>query len=246
MVEPAVEPDAESVHPLRRRTWRRVLLADRALEPELVDRLWNDADAVVDAGEVIKLGDRCTVVTIEHQNERYVLKRFNRRDPVHSVLHWPLRSRARWCWINARRLLAAGLNTPRPLACVEARFGPLRDRSFALSAFVEGETLIDVVCNDPPDDRLNRLAEQFAHMWRELDRLRLGHRDMKATNFIVDKEDRLWMVDLDAMRRYPPGFLFARRRAKDLRRFMKNWRDQPEAAQVFRARIDTHARLASG
>jgi hypothetical protein len=222
-------------------------MADAALDRAIVDALWSDADALLARGTMIKDGDRCTLVELAHNGRRYVLKRFNRRGPVHMVLHLLLRSRARWCWVNAARVRALGLRTPRSAAMFETRFGPFRDRSFHLCEFIDGRILQDVVRDEAHAQRsLALLADRFTRIWRLLGQSRLGHRDMKATNFIVDPDHQLWLIDLDAMRWYPPGPLFARRRRKDLARFMKNWRDQPEAEAAFRARIDSSGPLASG
>lgn len=226
---------------IRRRAWSRVLVADPSLDAALVDALWDDPDAAVAGGAMIKDGDRCTLADVRSSGGgRYVLKRFNRHGLVHGLLHVLLRSRARWCWTNAGRVLALGLRTPKPMAMLETRIGPLRDRSLYVCEFIPGQLLLDVVRDEAtPPDRIERLADEFAPLWHALGRARIGHRDMKATNFIVDANDRLWMIDLDAMRRYPPGPLLARRRRKDLARFMKNWRDRPQVAAAFRARIDT-------
>ena len=76
-------------------------------------------------------------------------------------------------------------------------------------------------------------------MWQDLGALRLGHGDMKATNFIVDPAGKLWLIDLDGMRRYRTGPLLRAERRKDLARFMRNWQERPEVAAIFRARIGT-------
>ena len=223
-----------------RRSWARRLIADSALDQALLERLWRDPNALVKSGEMMKDGDRCTLVRLTSAGRRFVLKRYNRRGWVHTAAHWLLRSRARWCWLNAGRVRDANLLTPRNLAMLETRFGPLRDRSFLLHEYIEGQMLLDAA-HDPTAtaQRLDALAIEFARIWRSLGRARLGHRDMKATNFIVDQQDRIWLIDLDGMRVHRSKWLFARRRRKDLERFMRNWHDRPEAARAFRARIDT-------
>lgn len=211
------------------------------LDAELVEQLWRDPDALVASGAMMKDGDRCTLVRLDVADHSFVLKRYNRRGLLHTILHWPLRSRARWCWLNGRRVAESGLRSPRNCAMVETRFGPMRGRSFLLSEWVEGKTLLDRARDSATTpERLAKLADAFAVVWNALGRARLGHRDMKATNFIVDDADQIWLIDLDGMRRYPSLWLIARRRKKDFARFMKNWRDVPAAARAFRARIDTN------
>ena len=101
-------------------------------------------------------------------------------------------------------------------------------------------TLLDYVESGAAEPAvLEKLAEEFGRIWRGLGRLKARHHDMKATNFIVDAEHRLWLIDLDGMRTGLPGPLFRHARRADRERFMRNWRDWPEVADRFRARIDT-------
>ena len=55
---------------------------------------------------------------------------------------------------------------------------------------------------------------------------KISHGDMKATNFIF-YEDKLLVLDLDAMKRHSNTKSFQRAIQKDLDRFMKNWRESP-------------------
>ncbi len=231
------QPDTPSV---QRRSWAKRLVAIAAADQNITNALWNDPDALIAKGAMLKDGDRCTLVEISAGGIAFVLKRFNQRGLLHSVLHVLLRSRAGWCWTNGERVLQLGLRTPEPVAMFETRFGPLRLRSSFLSEKIEGRILFDVVDDSNVTPlRLTKLATEFRQIWNALGTARLGHRDMKATNFIVDAHDQIWLIDLDAMRWYPPGSLFARRRSKDLARFMKNWRDHPVAAAAFRDALDT-------
>jgi hypothetical protein len=212
---------------------------------DLAERLWNDADGLMRDGVTIKAGDRTTIVVVERDDRRFILKRANLRGFLHTVLHLPLRSRAMWTWLNSARLEEAGILTPKPRVLFEERWGPFRLRSYLLSDAVDGQSLLEFVRSKSGDDAaLETVADHFADVWRGLGRLRLAHRDMKATNFLVDRGGQIWLVDLDGMRRWPRGFdsLFIRARARDRERFLRNWQDRPEVAAVFRARIDTDAR----
>jgi hypothetical protein len=217
------------------------------LDSTLTERLWTDPDAVIGSSRMLKDGDRCTVVQVTGEVASAsapsggTLKRYNLKDGFHTAVHAVLRSRARWGWLNGRRLFAAGVCTPMPLACIEElRHGALHLRSYLLTPFVPGRSLLNLVTSgDASGERLADLAKQFSRMWQALGQLRAGHGDMKATNFIVDPQWRLWLIDLDGMRMHRSALLLRRERRNDLARFMRNWQDRPEAAAVFRARIGT-------
>jgi len=228
----------------RRRSFDRLLIAANDLPSPLRDALWDHPDRLVDAGHPVKdvPGDRCTIVRLDRDDRSFILKRYNRKGALHSASHAVLRSRARWSWLNAHRLIDAAIPTPPPLAMLEERLGPLRGRSFLVTSYVDGEPLKEWIAARPDEiNRLEAVAERFGEIWRRLGRARLGHGDMKATNFIVDPQENLWLVDLDAVRRYPPGPWLARARRRDRERFLRNWRDRPEVEAAFHARIDTAA-----
>ncbi len=234
------------------RSMSRVMWHVGELPAALVDRLWSTPDEVLSRGHMLKDGDRSTVVRValdstsedasrSNADRHCTLKRYNLKSPLHTAMHMPLRSRARWSWLNGRRLIKAGLPTPAPLACVEERrHGLLRLRSYLLTTFVPGRSLLDTIHSGEVDAaELASLAKQFARIWQTLGQLRAGHGDMKATNFIVDPQGKLWLVDLDGLRIHRSGVLLRRERRHDLVRFMRNWQDRPEVAAVFRARIGT-------
>jgi hypothetical protein len=230
--------------PVVRRSWERVMWHDPRLAPDVVEALWQDPDQLIARGDMLKDGDRCTVVRLPRPGSSsgsMVLKRFNQKDSLHTAVHLPLRSRARWSWLNARRLIAAGLPTPAPLACVEQRqYGVLRLGSCHLTEFVPGTPLHELIeAGKVSPAELRHFAAQFTRIWRALNLLRAGHGDMKATNFIVDAAGTLWLIDLDGLRTYRSGLWLRRERRNDMACFMRNWRGRPEVEAVFRTSLGT-------
>ena len=211
------------------------------LDGGLVERLWSNADAVIASAQMLKDGDRCTVMRIDAASGPLTLKRYNLKSALHTAIHLPLRSRAHWSWLSGRKLVKAGAPTPMPLACIEERrHGLLHLRSYLLTQFVPGRSLMDLVqSGEAKGERLADVARQFTRIWQTLGHLRAGHGDMKATNFIVDAQDKLWLIDLDGLRIHQSAVLLRRERRNDLARFMQNWHEKPEVAAVFRARIGT-------
>jgi len=212
---------------------------DPTLPSSLVDELWNDPEGLMRTGDMLKQGDRCTVVKLHHPDGALVLKRYNLKGSLHTALHWFMRSRARWCWVNARLAARAGLPTPAPLACLdERRLGLLRQRSYFLTSFIPGLSLRDLVEKKLANEsKLRHLADQFVRIWGKLGTLRIGHGDMKASNFIVDPAGTLWMIDLDGMRMYGSNPLYRRERRNDLECFLYNWQKHPDVAAIFRTRL---------
>ena len=124
---------------------------------------------------------------------------------------------------------------------VEDRFGPFRFRSFVLTEHVEG-TRLDRFLQQTSltTTELDQLAAQFAHIWHTLGEMRIGHGDMKASNFLVTPDRQLKLIDLDGTWRHWFDMTFLPRRDRDWLRFMKNWKGQPEVAAAFRAAVARH------
>lgn len=225
-------------HCSRRTSLTRVIRHVPHLPEGIIDELWNAPDRLIDEGQMLKDGDRCTVVRVDHSNAHqqrdYVLKRFNLRGAIHTLLHSCMKTRARNCWQRGRILIDNGIRTPFPLAFLEHQVGPLKTRSYVLTQYVAGTPLLDFVAkNRVPDNTLRTLATEFAHIWHRFEANQITHGDMKATNFLVTPDLRLFVIDLDAMQQRRSKHRFQRHHRKDWDRFMKNWRRQPKIAKAF-------------
>jgi hypothetical protein len=116
------------------------------------------------------------------------------------------------------RLIAAGVATPLPLACLWRRSGRLEVRGRLVTAFVPGARGLDQMlaaldadqrCAPAPAD----LARTLGQLVGRLAAAGLYHRDLKASNFLVGTEMnqwQTWLIDLDGVhpdsRPCGPGF----------------------------------------
>jgi predicted unusual protein kinase regulating ubiquinone biosynthesis (AarF/ABC1/UbiB family) len=67
-----------------------------------------------------------------------------------------------------------------------------------------------------------KLLNLFRSLFKIMADYRISHGDMKATNFLIS-DDKLHVLDLDAMVRTNNKKKFAEKYSKDLKRFQKNW-----------------------
>lgn len=140
-------------------------------------------------------------------------------------------------YCHAARLRAAGVRTPRPLACTTPKRRHVHRPAWLLTEWVEGTEDLAVadrrLAGLPPRDRL-RLADRLAgEVGKTLGRLHAAgatHRDLKPNNVLVTKlsaeqardpaaEVTAWVIDLDAVAF--PALLTDRRRRKDLARLRR-------------------------
>ena len=243
--------ELRGAHVSVKQTPLRRIVFDNRVSQELVERLWTDPDGFIDAGQSLKRDDRTTVARVPLRapdatghfstTATGVLKRHHIRDLGHTLSHMLWFTRASRAWVYGREMIEAKVPTARPLAMVEDRIGPLRFRSFVLTEHVEGMRLDQFLQQTPlSTTELDRLAAQFAHIWQTLGEMRIGHGDMKATNFLVTPDRQLKIIDLDGTWRHWFDVTFLPRRDRDWLRFMKNWKGQPEVAAAFRAAVARH------
>src|SRR5690606_2834310 len=163
--------------------------------------------------------------------------RYNLKSPLHALKRAIQPTRAAISWRNAQRLCFYGIATPRPIALVEERIGPLRRTAYFITEFNPGEAASAFFRrNDIADQQKADVAERIAVLIRRLRTLNLSHGDMKATNFLIARNEPS-LIDLDAMRKHHDSSSAERALERDLQRFMQNWADDPVLAQLFRTSL---------
>ncbi len=213
---------------------------DAALPADLVDQLWRDPQALLSSGQTLQHKPRCTVVKLTHPAGEFLLKRHNWGGPIRTLKKSLRRPPAWQCWLDGCFLSDAGISTPRPRACVQRRAGPIGTTSHLLTDFIPGTTLYrQLRFTRLTEGTLRLLAEQVAAVWQQLNDLRVTHNDLKTENFQIDHQGRVWLIDLEKMRRHKSGDEIRQRQAIDLTRFFhpRNWRTNPAAAEVFRQHL---------
>jgi tRNA A-37 threonylcarbamoyl transferase component Bud32 len=182
-------------------------------------------------GTALKLGNSATVVRLEIDGERYIVKRYNIKGPAHRVKRW-FKRRARNAWRNGHLLAFLGIPTARPVALIERRWGWFVGSSYLVMPDV-GDVSLDQVLRDQPD-RFAVLAPRVVDVLKQLAAAGLEHGDLKATNFVVHG-DAVALIDYDAVRKGD--------HRKDVERFLRNWYGT-EIAEPWRAELAAAGLLA--
>ncbi len=190
--------------------------------------LLQDPDLFMQSGRLLKDGNSSTVAAVHIDGRELVIKRYNIKNVVHGLKRCLRPSRAWTSWRNAHRLSLLGLPTPKPVAFLEKRLGPLRSTAYYITEFVPGKNVQDLVYSHGVDwTGKHKLIEKLQELLISLHQAFIVHGDMKATNFIV-AAGQILVTDLDAMKSYTkPGRRFIRNQRKDWKRFQKNWQSVP-------------------
>ena len=98
----------------------------------------DDIDRLVESGEVLKNRPTSFLARVSVNDSDIVIKRYNHKSLLHSIRQSLQRSRARRSWLHGHRLVMLDINTPRPLACLEKRIGPVLWTSYIITKYVPG------------------------------------------------------------------------------------------------------------
>ena len=211
------------------------MVCDRAMaSPEMLELLADPDASLQQAGsKYLKQGNTCTLWQVRAGQHMLVVKRYNIKGLTHRISRMFRATRAAVSWKNAQRLQMCGISTPKPVALIEERFGPLRGRAWYVSEFVQGDDALDL-CNPPADRLIDAQADvgSVVALLTQLAHCRISHGDMKGNNFILTRQGAT-VIDLDAMKQHVHKSGFQRAQRRDLRRFMRNWQACPETAAMF-------------
>lgn len=184
-----------------RRSLGRVAHCDTALPASLANELWQNPAELVGLGEQLRANGARQTVRIAWEGRPFVLKHYVEPTRRHALKQLVEPARAWSTWLFSHRLADAGILTPRPVACVENRWGVLRRDSFLLYPYVEGRTLRSLIADQATDVvAQSHLWGQLEAVWKKLVELRVGLSDTNLGNFILDPSGELWLIDLDKSR----------------------------------------------
>ena len=195
-----------------------------------IGTLMQDPDAWLSKGTPLKRGRTATLARVEVDGRQLVIKRYNIKGPVHALSRSWRPSRAWHSWLEGHRLNFLGIATPRPLALIEQRAGPLRGKAWLITECCDGASLAE---RYPDPDTAPPAAELDAigALLRQLVAARISHGDLKATNLLWH-DGKPHLIDLDAMRPHAGEAAFRRAWEKDCARFLRNW---PQGSALRRA-----------
>lgn len=134
-----------------------------------------------------------------------VIKRPFRRYWYRYLTELPRGTRAYRAWWKSWALLARGIPTAWPLACIETKTAGVVTDQFLICEFVPGTQLdqLDITALDPTTRRT--LFHRVGRLLRRIDETGLVHFDTKASNFLITNAATSplpILVDVDGVRSY--------------------------------------------
>src|SRR4051794_37712372 len=195
---------ADMARPIVRtfRSFRRVARIADSLPDDLAALLRSSPDALLDRGELLRSNGARRTARVDWNGQSFVLKHYVEPSWRHALKQTILRSRASTTWAFTHRLANAGVATPRPVACIENRWGLMRLDSYLMYPYIEGCTLRTYFAGEAKQctSLHDRLWQQLGAVWERLVELRVSLGDTNLGNFILCPAGRLWLIDLDKSR----------------------------------------------
>ena len=187
---------------------------------------------------LMKDGNSTTVAEFNFDGEICVIKRYNLKSLWQKIKYLFKPSRAAKCWRNSLMLRMLGVETPRPFIIMEERlFGLLRKKAYFVCEKIEAPNLMEYFEGKQlKHTELAQIIAKFRNLFQIMIDYKISHGDMKASNFIFHNE-KLFVLDLDGMKRHQSNRHFKKAIMKDFNRFMKNWRNN-EYEEEFKSMID--------
>lgn len=183
---------------IRRNSLTRVACFDSLLPEDLVDVLWQRPESLAARGETLRRSSLRWTVRLDWGSQLFVLKHY-RPTWWHAVRQLTRPSRAWSTWTFTHKLIDGGIATPRPVACIENRWGQLRRDSYLIYPYVAGRTLRSYFSNEAKESQrvADDLWRQLAELWQQLENLQASLEDANTGNFIVCPAGHIWVIDLD-------------------------------------------------
>jgi tRNA A-37 threonylcarbamoyl transferase component Bud32 len=181
-------------------------------------------ERAVAAAPRLKDGNTATVVRVPGAARDLVVKRYNVKDWRHGLRRALRRSRAWTSWQSANLLHHIGVPTPRAVGLREVRWGPFRRVTYLITEASEGTPLQEWLPARGAAAVPAWLDRALLATFAALAAAGLSHGDLKASNFLVEEADqRLLLIDLDAVCLHRSERTARRALARDRERFLANW-----------------------
>ncbi len=217
--------------------FNQLTIIDSTADACFTKEILNNPEKHIQQGKIIKSGQSTTValldIEISGNRKKFFIKRYNQKNILHTILRSFIPSRAQISWQSGHLLKFLGINTPRPLAIMERRFGIFRGKSYIINEYLNSVHSSHYFSEGAkPDLHWPAVLNEIENVLFTLKRTCIIHGDLKAQNFIIHNHTP-YLVDLDAFKVITPDKYTPELFSKDISRFSRSWINDPDAQKLF-------------
>ena len=190
----------------------------------------SNIDEILKSGTLIK-DDKSTRIIYIHKpkfKEAAIVKKFKFKGWLHSILRSLRESRASTYWKGAIALTEAGIITPKPLAFIEKKLGPITTESYIITEFYSGQNakIVTDQAGYFPRKTIEEFVDKAINILSTMFNNRITHGDTKLPNFMI-KGSEVCIIDLDVMRVHTSKNNLKKHIKQDIDRFERDWEEHP-------------------
>lgn len=221
-----------------KKTWHSFWVCNRAYDTSAMRMLLEDPETIIEgpAAKVLKSCATTSVIQITINERILVVKRYNIKGFWHGLKRAFRSTRASISWRSAHLFNAAKIQTPKPVAILEKRFGPLRSTSYFISEYVRGTSLQTFFAESNSLEEKMFVGDKMIDVFNKLDDIKTSHGDFKSTNILLVGSQPV-LLDLDAVCFHRCDWRWRKANRNDRQRFLKNWQDNPEVREMFKTLV---------
>lgn len=210
---------------IKKQSWNEYMVVRREYDGPEWQRFCAQLDTLMESAERLKDGNTATVCLLPFNNQQLVVKRYNIKNFKHLLSRFWRPSRAWNSWQNAHCLAVLGISTPKPIAVIEKRFGGFRHKAYFITEYNANPDALSIY--NKKHIFTSEQIEAFKSLFDSLAKAQISHGDMKGNNLLLDDE-KIALIDLDAMKQHGNYNNFYKAHLKDIRRFLQNWQNDSE------------------
>jgi serine/threonine protein kinase len=126
--------------------------------------------------------------------------------------------------------------TPKPLAYIEQRKGPLVWKSYLVTEYVDGQKLYHFLRDGSvTQQQRSAVTRQVMDLLNNLGQYRISHGDLKHSNILITDNGPV-LTDLDGMKVHRWDWIHRARQTKDITRFAKKTGQEKHTARRINER----------
>lgn len=189
--------------------------------------------------DLLKAGRSSTVIKATFDGKMIVIKRYNLKNIMHRLRRLWRTTRAEKNWRLMHKLNLFGIKTAKPIAYLEYNGLGFHGRSYYLSDYIEGQTLLSYLTNATVSEEDKMVViEQVVLLFKKLKQLKITHGDLKETNILINQQKQPLLIDWDGAKEYVSTLLYEKGFKKEMKRFLRNFAEHPALLEMFQHRLE--------